>query len=103
MIPYVLDLLGVAVFAVSGVIAGGRKRFDPFGVTVLATVTAIGGGTIRDLATRFSGLRIRRICSSSCPHPVHILSTAALTILYTRFSNPPRNSLLFADAHLQTE
>jgi len=46
---YVLDLLGVAVFAVSGVLAAGRKSLDLLGVLVIATLTAIGGGTIRDL------------------------------------------------------
>ncbi len=44
-----LDLLGVAVFAVSGALAAGRRRMDIFGVVVLATVTAVGGGTLRDL------------------------------------------------------
>jgi len=48
-IPQLLDFLGVAVFAVSAALAAGRKRMDLFGVFVLATVTAIGGGTLRDL------------------------------------------------------
>jgi uncharacterized membrane protein YeiH len=46
---YVLDLLGVAVFAVSGALAGVRRGLDLFGITVLAAVTAIGGGTVRDV------------------------------------------------------
>jgi uncharacterized membrane protein YeiH len=45
----VLDLLGVAVFAISGALAGMRAGLDLFGVAVLASVTAIGGGTLRDL------------------------------------------------------
>ena len=44
-----LDLFGVAVFAISGSLAAGRKRMDLFGVLVLALVTALGGGTLRDL------------------------------------------------------
>ncbi len=48
-IPQVLNFLGVGVFAISGALAAGRKRMDLFGVFVLATVTAIGGGTLRDL------------------------------------------------------
>jgi len=51
---YWLDLFGVAVFAVTGALAAGRKSMDLFGVMVLATVTAIGGGTMRDL---FLGVR----------------------------------------------
>jgi uncharacterized membrane protein YeiH len=48
---FVLDLLGVAVFAISGALAGMRLGLDLFGVAVLAAVTAIGGGTIRDVLT----------------------------------------------------
>ncbi|WMC10210.1 TRIC cation channel family protein [Oceanimonas pelagia] len=46
---YWSDLFGTAVFAFSGVLVAGRLRMDGFGVIVLAAVTAIGGGTIRDL------------------------------------------------------
>jgi hypothetical protein len=46
---YYLDLLGVAVFAVSGVLAAGRTGLDMLGVMVIAVVTAIGGGTLRDV------------------------------------------------------
>lgn len=49
MTLYVLDLLGVAVFAASGALAAGRKSLDLLGVFVVAVVTAIGGGTIRDV------------------------------------------------------
>lgn len=48
-VPSVLDLLGVAVFAVSGALAAVRSQLDVFGVTVLAGVTAIGGGVARDV------------------------------------------------------
>lgn len=43
------DLMGVAVFAISGTLVAYRKKLDGFGVVMLASVTAIGGGTIRDL------------------------------------------------------
>jgi len=46
---YFIDLFGTAVFAVSGVLLAGRLKMDPFGVIVLASVTAIGGGSIRDV------------------------------------------------------
>jgi len=48
LVIYCLDLFGVAVFAVSGSLAAGRKRMDVFGVIVLGLVTALGGGTLRD-------------------------------------------------------
>ncbi|MFC2992365.1 trimeric intracellular cation channel family protein [Halomonas tibetensis] len=46
---YWLDMAGVIVFALSGVILACRSRMDPFGMLVLAAVTGIGGGTLRDL------------------------------------------------------
>ena len=46
----ILDILGTAVFAISGVLLAGKLRMDPFGVLVLGVMTAIGGGTIRDMA-----------------------------------------------------
>ena len=44
-----IDALGTFAFAVSGATAAIRSRYDIFGILVLAFVTAIGGGTIRDL------------------------------------------------------
>jgi uncharacterized membrane protein YeiH len=49
MIFSILDLVGVAVFAVSGVLAARRRGLDLFGIIVIAAITAIGGGTLRDL------------------------------------------------------
>ncbi len=46
---YWLDLAGVIVFALSGIILACRSRMDPFGMLVLAAMTGIGGGTLRDL------------------------------------------------------
>ena len=48
-IIYVLDLIGTAAFAASGAWVGVRKHMDLFGVLVLGIVTAVGGGTLRDL------------------------------------------------------
>ncbi|MDG2994800.1 TRIC cation channel family protein [Vibrio parahaemolyticus] len=50
MLLYMIDLFGTAIFAVSGVLLAGRLKMDPFGAIVLGSVTAIGGGTIRDMA-----------------------------------------------------
>ena len=43
------DLLGVMVFAISGTLIAHKKHLDGFGVIVLAAVTGIGGGTLRDI------------------------------------------------------
>lgn len=49
MIFSILDILGTIAFAVSGALAGIHKRLDIFGVFIIALVTSIGGGTVRDL------------------------------------------------------
>ncbi len=46
---YTIDYGGTFVFAISGALAGMKRQFDVFGVFILALVTAIGGGTLRDL------------------------------------------------------
>jgi len=45
----ILTIVATAVMAVSAAVQGVRQGFDPFGTTVLAIVTAVGGGTLRDL------------------------------------------------------
>jgi uncharacterized membrane protein YeiH len=44
-----LDWFGVAVFAVTGALVASRKQMDIFGFALLATVTGIGGGSVRDV------------------------------------------------------
>lgn len=46
---YCIDLIGTFVFAISGVLAGVDKKFDLVGASVLGLVTAVGGGTLRDV------------------------------------------------------
>jgi uncharacterized membrane protein YeiH len=46
---YYLDLFGTLVFAISGAMSAAHKRFDIFGAVFIGSVTAIGGGTIRDI------------------------------------------------------
>jgi len=45
----VLDLAGIAVFASTGALVGVRKELDVFGVSVLALITGLGGGVLRDV------------------------------------------------------
>lgn len=44
-----ISILGSFIFAISGAIIAMRKKFDPFGVLIIAFVTAVGGGTLRDV------------------------------------------------------
>lgn len=44
-----IDILGTIAFSISGVLVALSKRMDPFGILIIAFVTAVGGGTLRDL------------------------------------------------------
>lgn len=46
---YFVDLFGTAVFAISGVLTAMNKKFDLVGTLIIGFVTAIGGGTLRDI------------------------------------------------------
>ncbi len=94
MIPWIMDLIGVAVFATSGALVAGRKRLDLFGVVVIAAVTGIGGGTLRDLL-----LDRHPVFWIADPTYLYvILAATALTIVYARHFRPPDRLLLVADA-----
>jgi len=88
-----LELVGVAVFAISGALAAGRKSLDLVGVIVIATVTAIGGGTLRDLL-----LDRQPFWISDPVHLYVIFAAALLTVVYSRRWSPPERSLAVADA-----
>lgn len=45
----IIDYIGTFAFAISGIRLASAKRFDWFGAYVVGFVTAVGGGTIRDL------------------------------------------------------
>ena len=49
MFYFTIDILGTIAFAISGVLVAMEKRLDLFGVFIIAFVTAVGGGTLRDL------------------------------------------------------
>lgn len=91
---YLIDLAGVAVFAVSGVLAAGRKNLDLFGVLVIATVTAIGGGTIRDLLLG----RHPIFWMSDTVYLWVIITVSSFTMIYVHFGRVPLPALSLADA-----
>lgn len=90
---FALGLAGVAVFSVSGVLAVGDKQLDLFGALVLGVVTAVGGGTLRDVIL---GLDVFWVTA-----PVFLVTAAVaavLTVAAERLVALPRRLILFADA-----
>ncbi|MBQ4838170.1 MULTISPECIES: trimeric intracellular cation channel family protein [Pseudoalteromonas] len=88
------DLLGVMVFAISGTLLAHRKHMDGFGVVVLATVTGIGGGTMRDII-----LDTPVFWLHDSSYFVAIISAVLLCIWWlNRQKTVPKQRLLMADA-----
>jgi uncharacterized membrane protein YeiH len=91
---YGLDLFGIAVFAVSGSLAAGKKRMDIFGVIVLGLVTALGGGTLRDTLLDVGPV-------FWVDDPVYLLvatGSSLLTFIIVRVASVPWRGLLISDA-----
>jgi uncharacterized membrane protein YeiH len=86
--------LGVAVFAISGALAAGRKGLDWLGVAVIAVVTAIGGGTLRDLLLE----RHPIFWIADPTYLVVCLAATALTLGYIHLRIPAFRTLFVADA-----
>jgi uncharacterized membrane protein YeiH len=94
ILPYIIDLIAVGVFAISGTLAAGRKSLDLVGVYVVAVVTAIGGGTLRDVL-----LNRHPLFWVTDPNYLYAITAAVvLTLAYVRFRPPPQQVLLIADA-----
>lgn len=94
LILRILEFVGVGVFAISGALAAGRKSLDLLGVVVIATVTAVGGGTLRDLL-----LDQHPVFWIANPVYLYVIfACALLTVFYTRRFRPPERMLLIADA-----
>ncbi len=94
MVLYILDLAGVAVFAASGALAAISAQLDLLGILVLASITAVGGGTVRDLLMNRHPIFWMQ---DARPLLVIIFATA-LTVAWTQFLPIPHNALLIADA-----
>jgi uncharacterized membrane protein YeiH len=91
---HVIELLGVAAFAASGVLSAGRKGMDLIGVAAIAFVTALGGGTIRDVL-----LDRHPIAWIASPDFLWVcLAATALTLAWVRVREPPHRALQTADA-----
>lgn len=90
---YFFDLLGVAVFAASGVLAARHKQLDLLGVVAVAAITAIGGGTLRDLLLNRHPL----FWIVDTHYLAVIIATGISTFAFLQFHPPPHNALLQAD------
>lgn len=88
-----IDILGTIAFAISGVLVAMEKKLDLFGVIIIAFVTAIGGGTIRDLLIGNTPVLWMR----EPTYVIVILSTVALAILFSKQLRRLRKTLFLFD------
>jgi len=89
----VIDILGTIAFAISGVLVAMEKKLDVFGVLIIAFVTAVGGGTLRDLL-----IGIRPVGWLTAPITVVIIvATVVFAILFARYLKYFRKSLFLFD------
>ena len=93
LILYYLDLLGTSVFAITGLLAARRKQLDLFGAVVIAMVTAIGGGTLRDLI-----IDVPVFWTQNDVYIYIVVISAILLFFMARFRRLPVKLLLFLDA-----
>src|SRR5699024_8897370 len=94
MLFYYFDLAGVIVFAITGSLAAGKKHMDLFGALVLALVTALGGGTIRDLILD----RTPIFWISDLTYIYVVVVATFIVFLVKRYAAIPRKTLIYADA-----
>lgn len=92
-IIYAIDLLGTMVFAISGAMAANRHNIDIFGATFTGFVTAIGGGSLRDVF-----LNIRPVWVDDGNYLVAIFVGVCISILLNRQLYYLAKTLTFFDA-----
>ncbi len=91
---YYLGLLGIAAFSITGVIAAGKKDMDIFSIVLLGVVTALGGGTLRDII-----IDARPVFWIADLQYLWVsLAASALTFFLIRYVNHVFRLLLFIDA-----
>ncbi|MEH6579096.1 MAG: trimeric intracellular cation channel family protein [Amphritea sp.] len=91
---YLFDVAGVAVFAITGALAAQGKRLDILGVVVLGIVTALGGGTIRDITLDVHPL----IWIADTTYLWTAIISSVAAFILCRYLSYPRRLFLLLDA-----
>ena len=89
-----IDIAGTAAFSISGVFAAMEKKLDIFGIFIIAFITAIGGGTVRDLFIGDTPVSWTRTSDYS----IVIFVSAAIAILFYNVIKDYHRTLTFFDS-----
>ena len=79
MLLHILYLVGITAEAMTGALAAGRRRMDTFGVIIIATATALGGGSVRDILLGHYPL-------GWVKHPEYVVIVAVAAVITTIFA-----------------
>ncbi|WP_293306049.1 trimeric intracellular cation channel family protein [Pedobacter sp. UBA5917] len=93
-ISEVIEVLGTIAFAISGTFTAMQRKLDPFGVLIIAFVTSLGGGTVRDLLigdTPVAWMRDMQTC-------LIILFTALATMFFKTHVQKMKITLFLFDS-----
>jgi uncharacterized membrane protein YeiH len=91
---FIIDILGTFSFAVSGAFLAMQKRLDPFGVLVISFVTALGGGTLRDIM--IGNMPVSWLRNETAT--IVIFFSAIVTMFFGRFLKQLTTTLFLFDA-----
>ena len=90
----VFDIMGTVAFAVSGAMVGIEKRMDIFGIIVLALLTAVGGGMVRDVLCGITPPSVLR-----SPNGLFVSIITALIISFLYYFLVGRNICISNDCY----
>jgi len=95
-IPFslIIEILGTIAFTISGVFSAMQKKLDLFGVLIIGFVTAVGGGTIRDVLIGNTPVTWMKDIIT----PLIILGTAIVTICFKQLVKNLKVTLFLFDA-----
>jgi len=88
----IIDILGTIAFAISGVLTAMHKRMDVFGILIIAFVTAVGGGTLRDVL-----LDVNITWMHNMTYVYVIFISAVVAVIFRSKLNYVRKSLFLFD------
>lgn len=91
-ISFILEALGTFAFAISGIRLAAQKDFDLFGAFVVGFVTAVGGGTIRDLL-----LNTRPFWMTDSIYLIWTLTALLFVILFRKYLIKMNNTFFIFD------
>lgn len=90
----IIEILGTIAFAISGTFSAMQRKLDVFGVLIIAFVTSVGGGTIRDLLigdTPVAWMRDVQVC-------LVILATSIAAIIFKTYIRKLKVTLFLFDS-----